>query len=738
MSRTLLVLAFPSVLLACRGNEPVITDYSYPILAVSQSTVEFGSAGWGETSQRSFYVSNDGGTSLENGMTMAVSAVTLLDTAAENYIVSYDIADITCAGGAAPVAPDTAAASKALDVDTGTPPETGDSSPDSDTDTASGGDTGTALPPGVLFTLDPGCRLPISVQFGPTSTTAVGDVWGAIQIDSASQEIAEDATDDEFLAAYHKDPVRLSRLVYLHGEAEHSAGVLVVRPRTYDFGYVNPEDSDDHVTFIKLDNVGDGDLDITGVAFATTCDPAFSLVSTPAIGTLSAGGSTLAEIRFAPTDDQAAYCQLIINSTDPAAADVDVTLTGNSGSAPDNEPPTVFIRSPENGYKYSAIRPLEMEINIFDVNQPAGTLGCKIKSVVQGSTVGTCSAPDDSGHFFLDIDPGDLDAGSDTLQVVVTDGSGITATASVSVVIGVDYPVDDNDGDGYGSLTEENHDCDEDNRNTFPGASELPDGVDNDCDGIVDEGTSEYDDDGDAFTENEGDCSDFNDSAYPGAPERGDGVDNDCDGLVDEGTSLYDDDQDGYAEVNNDCDDTDAAVNPSAIEECDGIDNNCNGLRDSADACVGTSTEPIVVGGDIGVWADQYACESGQTITLQVVEYDADGQVPTYSWQSTDADAAQFDNTSGATVHWTCPTLEDNSGGKAYLISVSVVDTDAQADYAYTKIAVYPEDYGLYDTYQKVVIPEKKSGCSSSGTAPALSLMGLGLVMVGLRRRRWV
>ncbi|MSP54235.1 MAG: choice-of-anchor D domain-containing protein [Myxococcales bacterium] len=754
MPRTLMQLtrlATPAsvlLVLACRNQAPTLVDHATPVLGVSSTTVEFGALGWGENTDRTVFISNDGGTSMDNGLTLGVSAITLLDTAPENYSITYRVGDIACASDPATDPAEDSAAAK--EIDTGSGPDTGPADTDTDTDTDTDPDTGTGTDTGsdpdgdTLFTLDPGCRIPVSVKFSPT--TAIGEVYGALEIETISQDLEESPTSEQYVAAYHNDQVRIRKLVYLHGTSEHAAGSLVVLPRTYDFGYVNPEDTDDHVTFIELDNVGDGDLEITGVALQSTCDAAYSIVTMPSIGTLPPGGSTMAEVRFAPTDDQAAYCQLVIESDDPGAAQVDVTLTGNAGAAPDNVPPTAFIRSPENGYKYDAIRDLEMEVNIFDVNQPATTLGCRVYSaVLQHANVADCQATDESGHFFISVDPGDLDAGSDSLQLIVTDGSGVSTTAAVSIVISSDYPVDDDDGDGFGPSDLENPDCDEGDRNTYPGAAELFDLADNDCDGIIDEGSDGYDDDGDGVTEGDGDCNDYNDASYPGAPERGDGVDNDCDSTVDEGTALYDDDGDGYAEVNGDCagaaskaQDDDAEVHPGAAEVCgDGIDNDCNGLVDSGDACQSDDSSPEIAGGLDGISADQYSCESGDVITLSVLSHDADGQVSTYFWQDASGSAtSNFDNTASSTVHWTCPSLDSSqSGGAAILVVASVSDPDTHSNQASTKISVYPKDFGLYDIYQVVIVPTDK-GCASVSAAPSLSLLGLALALAGVRRRR--
>ncbi|MFT5679921.1 MAG: hypothetical protein ACI8RZ_000826 [Myxococcota bacterium] len=185
----------------------------------------------------------------------------------------------------------------------------------------------------------------------------------------------------------------------------------------------------------------------------------------------------------------------------------------------------------------------------------------------------------------------------------------------------------DDDGDGYGDpddsqiscespsgWVEDNTDCDDTEETVYPGAPELCDGLDNDCDGATDEDETWYaDDDGDGYgnpddtvedceapsgyVADDTDCDDTDAGINPGAAEVCDGEDTDCDGSGDATwTSYADDDGDGFGDPDStlddcetpggyvsddtDCDDTDEDINPDAEEICDGLDNDCDGSTD--------------------------------------------------------------------------------------------------------------------------------------------------------------
>jgi len=140
--------------------------------------------------------------------------------------------------------------------------------------------------------------------------------------------------------------------------------------------------------------------------------------------------------------------------------------------------------------------------------------------------------------------------------------------------------LNDLDGDGYSQDPwGTGSDCDDKNPSLNPAAEEIGDGIDNNCNDQIDEGTYAYDDDGDGYSEANGDCDDANLYIFPGAGETPyDGIDQDCDGA-----DLTDVDGDGFTATEaggGDCEDNDPAINPYATEVCDGVDNNCDGEID--------------------------------------------------------------------------------------------------------------------------------------------------------------
>jgi hypothetical protein len=183
-----------------------------------------------------------------------------------------------------------------------------------------------------------------------------------------------------------------------------------------------------------------------------------------------------------------------------------------------------------------------------------------------------CEAPD--GYVGVDTDCDDADAT-------------IYPTAVDVPYDGIDQNCDgadaiDADGDGHGVADLGGDDCDDSDADVHPGVPEVLDGLDNDCDGDVDEGTSAVDDDGDGFAELGGDCDDADPGVHPAASEVCDGVDTDCDGRIDDDTECFDDDGDGWTELDGDCHDANADISPGAAEVLlNGVDDDCDGNVDN-------------------------------------------------------------------------------------------------------------------------------------------------------------
>ncbi|MGI5863286.1 MAG: MopE-related protein [Myxococcales bacterium] len=155
----------------------------------------------------------------------------------------------------------------------------------------------------------------------------------------------------------------------------------------------------------------------------------------------------------------------------------------------------------------------------------------------------------------------------------------------------------DADGDGFGAGCAAGADCNDSDSSVNPSAAEVCDQKDNNCDGRIDEGgvCTCQDGDGDGYGNGctrGGDCDDANPNVHPGAAETCNQKDDNCNNQIDEGgvcdTSCTDVDGDGYGDgcsAGPDCEETDAAINPGANETCDGKDNNCDGQVDEGGVC---------------------------------------------------------------------------------------------------------------------------------------------------------
>ena len=230
----------------------------------------------------------------------------------------------------------------------------------------------------------------------------------------------------------------------------------------------------------------------------------------------------------------------------------------------------------------------------------------------------------------------------------------------------------DADGDGYGRSTQtlsacnqplgyvdNDNDCDDLAPLTYPGAAEICDGTDNNCDTYTDEGNAAptvwfADFDGDGYgnaalsitacnapfatVADSTDCDDLDATSYPGATELCDGADNNCDTQIDEGvlqTFYLDSDGDGFgnplavtqacfqtpgtATNDTDCDDNAANVYPGANEVWDdGVDNNC--INDAPEVLsVTVSPNPAFTGDPLNA-------------VVVVREADGDSVTLSYSW----------------------------------------------------------------------------------------------------------
>jgi Putative metal-binding motif len=274
--------------------------------------------------------------------------------------------------------------------------------------------------------------------------------------------------------------------------------------------------------------------------------------------------------------------------------------------------PTLSVRSPAGSDYGVESQPFPFEVKVADAQDAAADLLVWFESDLDG--VFCEPGADADGYAACDHA---LTAGEHVLTMGVEDLAGNITTEVVDFLVELGDEHDD-DLDGY---TEAGGDCDDTDPSVRPGGEEVGNGVDDDCDGDIDEGTVYYDDDGDCSCEEAdcmgsvepscielvaGDCDDDDDQIGPHMVEVCNSIDDDCDEVADEddaedvATWFADSDGDlygdpsvtdeactapsGYVSNSGDCDDSDGAVSPGGTEVCNSIDDDCDGSTDESDA----------------------------------------------------------------------------------------------------------------------------------------------------------
>ena len=237
-------------------------------------------------------------------------------------------------------------------------------------------------------------------------------------------------------------------------------------------------------------------------------------------GVVESGPVTVSLTHAVPWEDDLVWTEVVVENTGDVIVD-EVWLTRFADLEPERARYGIADTDNAFGSAFAVAGPVrgERALAIAAVDGVGGT--CRDCSGGLGAEAGVADLAIGVAVPIGSLEPGD--------QVVVdfVYAFGIGADAAVELAL---TAADEDDRDLDGVVD----DCDPRDPLVGEGLDELPDGVDNDCDGIIDEGTRLVDDDGDGVSEAEGDCDDGDPTVFPGAPQAPD-RDADCDGMLDEG-----------------------------------------------------------------------------------------------------------------------------------------------------------------------------------------------------------
>ena len=581
------------------------------------------------------------------------------------------------------------------------------------------------------------------------------------------------------LEIFSDDPDEAEKTVAFIGHQATGGPVASVSETIMDWGFQFRAEEERKI--LEIRNMGDEPLLVTGVELIQSVEqPSFSIAcpgqpldacdwETDLLPQLLEeeivpGSAALLELVFVPNNLQAVSAQLKIQTSDPLRPNFTIFLLGNGESALNCTAPSIQVVSPQGATFYHDWQDMEVVARVFDAEQPSNSMYVEM---FLGDLLIEDEFPDENGfvHFIIDIDDHhpSLPSGLQPFTLRVSDGCPLFGYATF--VAAIEYPLSSSDVDGDGFDLNQG-DCNDNNPAAFPQNIEVLDGVDNDCDGSVDESTAVWDDDCDGYCEeppcmgqgpapdsttvclglasdaqNNSDCNDSvgdldgdgladGGAISPATEESLNFVDDNCNGLTDEGTSFFDDDADGQTEATGDCDDDVDTVFAGATEWCDDVDNDCDGFID--DDCIDETAPPRVIG---GVICDRFQVELGDRVHCEVLVVSQDNSL-TYEW-FTDFGGAFDDPATGASVFWLAPPDEDenrNNVGQFPTIMVTVTDSLGQQAYGFGNVLLTQD---LVTAYSPVIQGGNDgTTCSVSGGSSSVAPLALLLLGAAFRRRR--
>jgi len=285
----------------------------------------------------------------------------------------------------------------------------------------------------------------------------------------------------------------------------------------------------------------------------------------------------------------------------------------------------------------------------------------------------------------------------------------------------------DADGDGYGDNCELGPDCDDADPNINPGAEEICDEIDNNCDGKIDEGgvcEEEEPEDQPGDYDEKQDCEDAGYYWY----------DEICNLNPEPEPQCVDSDGDGYGvgDTTNcqyqgeDCNDANIDINPGAEEICDEIDNNCNNETDEGGVCGEPTPGPSQEGNNGGggfVGGLMISGESVKSIKAGEVDMKITWTTTKFSTSQViyDTKPGTFDPAAGAPNYGCAYSKEGDDSGleKVTGHSVTLTGLNPGTTYYYHAVsAASPPVFSAEYSFVSPIAPEEEIENDIDSSAP--------------------